>query len=83
MNSVGIQLVGGPADGRLIVIPGDPANPPRVYDGLIYEMGKRKMIYRRADGRGILGRRASDAETPWRYQYDGDRPVHPDEERDA
>lgn len=81
MSSVGIQLVGGPADGRLLVIPGNPANPPRVYDGLIYEMGTRRLIYRRADGRGVLGRRTPGAEgPPWRYQYDGDRLVRPDEE---
>lgn len=76
MNSVGIQLVGGPADGKLLVIQGDPANPPHVYDGLMYEMGRRRLIYRREDGRSLLRMCTPGADgPPWRYLYDGDRSV--------
>lgn len=32
MRSVGIRFVGGPADGKEFVIPGDPMDPPETCD---------------------------------------------------
>lgn len=62
MNSVGIQFVGGPADGQLLVIPGDPWNPPHVYDQMANASGRR-LVYRREVNPGDDG-------LLWHYRYD-------------
>lgn len=80
--SVGIRLVGGPADGKDVVIPGDPMNPPPVWEvfaaasGSIWATAKqgqqsgagmRKLIYRREVN--------PDDDGPlWLYRY-GDEPT--------
>lgn len=77
--SVEIELVGGPADGRTTVIPGDPTDPPPVHEvfhavasGMVWAIarqgqtagpGMRKLIYRRDLHSG-------DDSPLWRYRYD-------------
>jgi hypothetical protein len=74
--SVGIQLVGGPADGYEVVIPGDPMDPPACWEvfaasGNIWatagqgqppSAGVRELIYRREVNR-------SDDGPLWLYRY--------------
>lgn len=62
MLGVGIQLVGGPADGRLVYIPEDPMNPPAVYELLTVNGGK--LVYERHVNPGEDG-------PLWLYQYTG------------
>ncbi|MEU3851735.1 hypothetical protein [Streptomyces sp. NPDC029554] len=86
--SAGIQFVGGPADGRLLVIEGDPMNPPPTTEVLVQEpfnwreldVGKvpeiRKALYRREVN-------PSDDGPLWLYRYDQQAsagPLRPDEE---
>ena len=86
--SVGIQFVGGPANGRLLVIEGDPMNPPLTTEVLVQEpfnwrdldAGKvleiRKALYRREVN-------PSNDGPLWLYRYDQQvsaGPVRPDEE---
>lgn len=59
---VGIQLVGGPADGRLTYIPEDPVDPPRVYELLM--LSGRKAVYERQLNPGDEG-------LLWTYCYVG------------
>lgn len=49
MSAVGIRLVGGPADGMEIVIPGDPWDPPRTYEIMhaLPRDGLRRLTYGR------------------------------------
>lgn len=61
MSSVGIQFVGGPADGQLLVIPADPWNPPHVYDQIANANGR--LVYRREVNPGDDG-------PLWHYHYD-------------
>lgn len=67
--SVGIQFVGGPADGQLLVIPADPMNPPRLYEDLVSANGHR-LIYRREVNPGDDG-------PLWHYHYEGEAPTRP------
>ncbi|MGQ5576751.1 hypothetical protein [Streptomyces sp. ECR3.8] len=86
--SVGIQFVGGPADGKQLVIDGDPMNPPLTTEVLEpppfnwreLDAGRmpeiRKALYRREAN-------ASDDGPLWLYRYDRQAsagPVRPDEE---
>lgn len=88
MNSVGIQFVGGPADGKQLVIEGDPVNPPLTTEvleppsfnwreleaGQVLEI--RKALYRREVN-------LSDDGPLWPYHYDRKAsagPVRSDEE---
>ncbi|PWI05015.1 hypothetical protein DIZ27_41830 [Streptomyces sp. NWU339] len=59
MSSATIQFVGGPADGRLLAIPGDP---PHVYDQMATPSGHRP-VYRREANPGDDG-------PLWHYRYD-------------
>lgn len=86
--SVDIQLVGGPADGREVVISGDPMNPPPTTEVLVSEAVNwrqldsgqvpeiRKALYRRRVN-------AADDGPLWLYRYDrqaSEGPVRPGEE---
>lgn len=86
--SVGIQLVGGPADGREVVIDGDPMNPPPTTEVLVPETPSwrengarrvpeiRKALYQREAN-------PSDDGPLCLYRYDrqaSEGPVRPDEE---
>jgi hypothetical protein len=86
--SVGIQFVGGPADGKQLVIDGDPMNPPPTTEVLVPEAlnwreldsGQppeiRKALYRREVN-------AADDGPLWLYRYDQQPsagPVRPGEE---
>ncbi|MDQ0962012.1 hypothetical protein QFZ66_005890 [Streptomyces sp. B4I13] len=62
MSGVGIQLVEGPADGNLLVIPGDPWDPPHVYDQMVNASGHR-LVYRREVN-------PADDGPLWLYRYD-------------
>ncbi|MGA5599617.1 hypothetical protein ACPCUF_01025 [Streptomyces griseoincarnatus] len=61
MIAATVEFVGGPADGRLTVIPADPFNPP-----LYYEL-------RTPDGDRLIYRcevNPTDDGPLWHYQYD-------------
>ena len=75
--SVEIELVGGPADGRRVVVEGDPMDPPLVHEvfqarsGNVWATGKQgqptgagmaKHVYRREVNAG-------DSGPLWRYLY--------------
>ncbi|MEU2264954.1 hypothetical protein ABZ568_00570 [Streptomyces olindensis] len=62
MSGTGIQFVGGPADGQLLVIPADPWNPPHLYDQMSKASGRR-LVYRREVNPGDDG-------PLWLYRYD-------------
>jgi hypothetical protein len=49
MTGVGIRLIGGPADGRDFIIPGDPMNPPQTYEIMHASLGQgaRRLTYSR------------------------------------
>lgn len=66
--SVGIQFVGGPADGTLLVIPGDPMDPPKVYDEIISAQTGCRLAYRRTVNPGDDG-------PLWHYVYEGEEPT--------
>jgi hypothetical protein len=85
--SVGIQFVGGPANGKQLVIEGDPMNPPSTTEVLVPEALNRrqldsgqvpeirKALYRRAVN-------AADDGPLWLYRYDqaaSAGPAHPNE----
>lgn len=57
MSAVGIRLVGGPADGHELTIPGDPWDPPQTYEVLHFSLqeGKRRLVYGRELNRGNDG----------------------------
>jgi hypothetical protein len=86
--SAGIRFVGGPADGRLLVIDGDPMDPPLTTEVLVQgplnwrelDAGRvpeiRKALYRREVN-------PSDDGPLWLYRYDRQASagsVRPDEE---
>ncbi|QDN57371.1 hypothetical protein [Streptomyces sp. S1D4-20] len=86
--SVEIELVGGPADGKQLVINGDPMDPPLTTELLApedfnwreFEAGRapetRKLLYRREAN-------AADNGPLWLYRYDQQAsagPVRPGEE---
>jgi hypothetical protein len=86
--SVEIKLVGGPADDKLLVIDGDPMNPPPTAELLAPEVLNwrqldaghvpeiRKLLYRREVN-------TADDGPLWLYRYDAQAsagPVRPDEE---
>ncbi|MFE2424665.1 hypothetical protein [Streptomyces hokutonensis] len=62
MNAVGIQFVGGPADGQLLTIPGDPFNPPHTYE--LRNIHGHRLIHRRHVNPGDDG-------PLWHYHYEG------------
>ncbi|KUN37691.1 hypothetical protein AQJ30_15515 [Streptomyces longwoodensis] len=61
MSGVGVQFVGGPADGRLLAIPGDPWNPPHTYE--LRNPDGDRLMYVRALNPGDDG-------PLWHYRYD-------------
>ncbi|MGW2100399.1 hypothetical protein ACWCPX_22385 [Streptomyces olivaceoviridis] len=61
MSSVGIQFVGGPADGRVLAIPGDPWNPSHTYE--LRNAEGQRLFYRREVNPGDDG-------PLWHYRYD-------------
>jgi hypothetical protein len=80
VSGVRIELYGGPQDGLLLVLPGDPvfppyeflvAIPPSVNDFLQAEVGEplplRRGVYRRAEALSAAG-------ADWAYQWVGERP---------
>lgn len=80
MSGVRIELCGGPLDGLLDVIPGDPAGPPLEFlvlsppsprEFLNVGVGElaplRRGVYRRA---GALSAAGAD----WVYRWAGERP---------
>lgn len=68
-RGVGIQLVGGPADDRLICIPEDPMNPPEVYKLMAMNGSSTVwLIYRREANK-------SDEGPLWLYRFAGRRPA--------
>lgn len=66
MESVEIELFGGPAHGRHVVIPGDPMDPPATYEmqqaPARHDTEPRRLIYRRDFD--TLGK------TLWVYRYE-------------
>lgn len=73
--SAGIQFVGGPADGRLLVIQGDPMNPPPTTEVLVQEPFNWRELDagRTPEIRKVLYRREvnpSDDGPLWLYRYD-------------
>jgi hypothetical protein len=68
--SVEVQLVGGPADGVLLVIEGDPMQPPHTYE-LVSAVDGRPLAYRRTVNPGDTG-------PLWHYLF-SERPVSSEE----
>jgi hypothetical protein len=66
MNTVEIELFGGPAHGMHVVIPGDPMDPPATYEmqqaPVRQEEEPRRLVYRRDFD--TLGK------TLWVYRYE-------------
>jgi hypothetical protein len=63
-SGVGVQFVGGPADGRLTFIPEDPMDPPPTYELLL--ASGAKAVYERQANPGDEG-------SLWLYGYSGRR----------
>lgn len=76
--SVEIQLVGGPADGKLVVIPGDPMDPPLTWEVYGAPSGRTWATAKQGQATGagmsrLIYRREVNPEDDgplWLYRYD-------------
>lgn len=58
-------FLGGPADGHVLAVPGDPGDPPLIYRDLVSERSRRNLVYRRETSPHLHG-------PLWVYRYTGE-----------